>query len=92
MVLLGGLLAAISDQAAGDHDDAFELRSQGRILALEDILARQRRDHDGRVLDVELDHAGERLVYELEILDADGIVWELRYDAVTGQPVSEERD
>lgn len=80
-VLLWNLAAAPS----ADHEAAYELAREGRILPLEQILEQQRRDRPGRVLEVELEHEDERMVYELELLDADGRVWEIYYDAVSGR-------
>ena len=85
---LAGLGAA--HEAVGDHERAREAVRQGEILPLEKILARAREAFDGEMLEVELeeeDHApfDGRLVYEVKMLDADGAVTELYYDARTGE-------
>ncbi len=51
-----------------------------------------RRLHPGRVLETELQHRGARRVYEIEILDDRGVVWELVYDAGTGELLRSEQE
>ncbi len=94
-VLIGaGLLCAVSTAGADrrDHDDARALREQGAIVPLEEILRAATAQHPGRVVEVELDRRGEAYVYEIELLDAAGEVWELRYDAGTGALLKEETE
>mgnify|MGYP001827751128 CR=1 FL=1 len=86
------LLWSLATGPSADHEAAYELAREGRILPLEQILERQRRDRPGRILEVELEREDGRLVYELELLDADGQVWELYYDAVSGQLLQTERE
>jgi uncharacterized membrane protein YkoI len=94
--LLGGialtLLAATLVTAQADsHDKARELREAGEILPLQQIL--QRLDPpDQRVLEVELERKGDRYVYEMETLDHSGQVWELYYDAHSGELIKRERE
>ncbi len=70
---------------AGDHDDAKRLKEAGDIQPLEQILAKAQTERPGRVIETELERKGERYVYEIEIVDNDGIVWELRFDAKSGE-------
>ncbi len=79
------LLWSLAAGPSADHEAAYELAREGRILPLERILEQQRRDRPGRILEVELEREDGNLVYELELLDADGRVWELYYDAVSGR-------
>lgn len=72
--------------AAEDHEQARALRRAGDILPLAEVLRRS--ELAGlRVLEAELEHEHGRLVYELELLDADGRVLERYFDARTGQPL-----
>ncbi len=87
-LLLWGLAAGPS----ADHEAAYELAREGRIMPLEQILEQQRRDRPGRILEVELEREDGRLVYELELLDADGRVWEIYYDAVSGRLLETEAE
>lgn len=68
-----------------DHERATELRESGDILSLETILERAQKQHSGRVLEVELEEKRGRYIYEVEILDQDGTVWEMYYDARSGE-------
>ena len=45
---------------------------------------------EGRLLDLEIEEEGGRIIYELEILRADSIVYEIKIDAQTGEWLTEE--
>lgn len=72
--------------ASDDHEVARELRHGGDILSLTELLERAELG-SMRVLEAELEREHGRLVYELELLDADGRVHERLFDAATGQPL-----
>lgn len=72
--------------------EARELQRQGLILPLEQILRHARGHRDGRLLDVELEREHGRYVYELELLDDAGRVWELELDAGDGALIELERE
>jgi uncharacterized membrane protein YkoI len=97
--LLFTILLALSATTTGtglaqdlDHDDALHLRESGKILPLEQILDKAQQYHQGRVLEVELEKKRGLLVYEIELLDANGVVWEMKLNAVNGELVSEEKE
>lgn len=72
--------------ASEDHDEVRALRHGGDILPLAELLGRP--ELSGmRVLEAELERKQGRLVYELELLDAEGRVHERLFDAATGQPL-----
>ena len=79
-----------SSANASDHLEARALVEAGTILPLEFILNQVKTDHPGRILDVSLDHEKEGYVYELELVDEKGRVWELEYDAATGKLLEKE--
>jgi len=83
--LRAALLLALASAVGADHEAAFELAREGKIQPLSKLLGHQQRLRPGRVLEVELERDDGRLVYELEILDPQGTVWELRFDAVSGE-------
>jgi len=99
---LTGLLAAATPSLAGerDHDEARELRERGDIVPLEQILQAAAGQRAGRVVEVELElefdlqgaSGGKTYVYEVEVLDAGGEVWELKYDARTGALLDEKKE
>lgn len=97
--MLAGLLfcagmapATAEDAAEDDHVTARRLRESGQILPLEQILERARARQPGQVLETELERKRDVYIYEVDILDADGWVWELKFDARTGELIKLERD
>jgi hypothetical protein len=82
---LAGALATAT-LASPDHDEARLLRERGDIVPLAELL-RHPSLASQRILEAELEYEHGRLVYELEILDADGRVRERYFDAATGEPL-----
>jgi uncharacterized membrane protein YkoI len=75
-----------------EHDHARRLRRKGAIVSLETVADAVQRVRPGELLEVELERERGRYVYEVEILDADGHVWELRFDARDGSLLKEEAE
>ena len=72
--------------ARSDHEEAIELERQGEIMPLEDIIKKARKLHQGHLIEVEFKNLpGDVLAYEIEILDDTGVVWEMYYNARTGE-------
>jgi len=90
--LPGLLLTASLALADSDHDTARQLREAGDILPLETILKKIQATHSGKVLEVELEKKHDRLVYEIELLDDNGKVWELKVDPHTGEILQQQED
>jgi len=88
------VLGALALPAGADTDAATvrRLRESGEILPLEKILERARKERPGEVLETELERKGARHVYEVEILDAQGRVWELKFDARSGELLRQKQD
>lgn len=76
--------------SCADQNDrrAHSAVRSGRFVPLEVLLKDALQRVPGEVIDVELDDAE----YEIEVLDADGVVWEFEYDARTGKLQDLERD
>ena len=91
---IGAATLAVSPavHAGGDQEVARELRAKGKILPLEQILKKAMVHRAGTVIEAEFEIEGSRFVYELEILDSNGVVWELEFDASTGELLKLERD
>jgi uncharacterized membrane protein YkoI len=83
---------AEDSRAGEDHREARRLLETGRILPLERIVERAKAAHPGKLLDIELERDDGRYVYELELVDEHGVVWELKYDAATGALLERERE
>ena len=78
--------------ADDDHDEAKRLVESGEILALEVVLKKAREIQAGKVLEVELESKKNKYIYEIELLNADGTVFELKFDARTGKHLSTEKE
>ena len=74
------------------HDRARQLRRDGVIVPLGDIVAEVTARWPGHVIEAELEREDGRYVYEIELLGDDGHVYEFEYDARTGRRLSYERE
>lgn len=92
--VLGATLLAftLGAGAEDDHDRARRLRDAGDILPLETLIERARAERPGRILELELKEKKERILYEVELVDENGIVWELHFDARSGELLKSEQD
>lgn len=75
-----------------DYDTARKLREAGDILPLETILHKLNQTHPGKVLEVELEKKHGRVIYEIELLDANGKVWEFKVDPRSGEVLKQEEE
>ena len=77
-----------------DHERARELVRRGEIIALEQLMQQIINQQEGkpRLLEAELEEKSGRLVYELELIDEQGVVRELLFDAKTGEALGAEDD
>ena len=101
-LLLVGLNGAGSgqhehDEELGEHEGHEHAAIRGLagpddMLSLEQVLHKARQVHAGRVLETELEGDPDRVVYEVEILDASGVVWEMKFDARSGALLEEEQE
>lgn len=90
VLLLSAIVPAIA-QADEDHEQARRLKESGQILPLEQIIKAAQAEHPGRVIEVDLENKKGRHVYEVELLDQQGKVWELYFDAVSGELIKRKR-
>ena len=77
-----------------DYERARELVKRGEIIPLEQLLQKIINRNSGRLrlLEAELERKSGRLVYELELIDDQGMVREMLFDAKTGDALGEEDD
>ena len=102
VLLASGLLSTGPDSEHGERNEEAQeelehaaVRSlvvPGDILSLEEILLNARQQRAGRVLETELEDKGGGLVYEVEILDDSGVVWEMNFDARSGELIGVEEE
>lgn len=72
------------------HQEARRLTESGEILPLEDLMQSIEAEQPGRILEVELERDDGRYLYEIEILDPQGAVWEFKLDATSGEILERE--
>ncbi len=75
-----------------EYRQAKALREQGKILPLQVILEKVSREHPGQIIETELEEESGRYIYELEIVDDEGKVMEIKVDATTGEPLGIEAE
>lgn len=83
MLFIFLMTIAFSD-AYARHDLAIKLESDGKVLSFEKLVEKALEIHPGRVIEAEILTENNGYVYELEILDEDGVLWELKFNASTG--------
>jgi uncharacterized membrane protein YkoI len=81
--------AAESTATKGKLEQSVQARE---TLPMEDILQRAKAAQAGRVEEIELEHKGGRLLYEVNIAADDGAKRELKFDAKTGELISNKVD
>ena len=85
MTLVAASISALAP-AGETHLEARRLVEKGVIRPLDEIMAEIREQHPGRILEAELERRRETgYVYEIELLDEEGVVWELKVDATSGE-------
>lgn len=88
------ILAALALAAQArdlDQDEALRLHQAGAILSLEELMAPALARYPGaELLEAELEEEDDVLVYEVELLTADGSVRELELDARDGRILKDE--
>ncbi|WP_439888533.1 PepSY domain-containing protein [Pseudomonas sp. MBLB4123] len=91
---LGLALVAVAASAGDlDQDEALRLRLAGVIQPLEHLLLHVWQRHPGAtLLEAELEREGDALVYEVELLTAEGQVREVELDARDGRILKDEED
>jgi uncharacterized membrane protein YkoI len=75
-----------------DFERALDAVARGEILRLSEILPRVEQEYAGRAIETEIETDHGRWVYEFEILTADGRLFEVDVDAVTGETLDVEEE
>ncbi|WP_306117643.1 MULTISPECIES: PepSY domain-containing protein [unclassified Roseitalea] len=78
--------------ADGDHERALDAVERGQALPLAEILAIVDDRYGGRVIEVAFERDDGRYVYELELVDRAGRLFEVYLDASTGAVIEQERE
>lgn len=88
------IIASTAIQAqAVDADKPLTVPATVTIVAFDQLQAAALALHPGStLLDTDLDESYGKYVYEVELEDADGIEWEIEFDALTGQVLKNHQD
>ncbi len=89
LLMLSSITGSLADD---DHMEARRLVETGSILPFEQILDTVQKRWRGRILEVELERKRGAYVYEIELLDEQGSVWEMKIDAATGKFLKTEQE
>lgn len=73
-------------------DKAMQLKESGQIMPLRDLIEQVSKDYPGRIIEVELEEEDGRYVYEMEIVNEQGVVTELDIDAGSGKVLKVEEE
>ncbi|MEW8507725.1 MAG: PepSY domain-containing protein [Candidatus Thiodiazotropha sp.] len=90
LVIISALLIYTSLSAGEGYEEARRLSESGDILPLEELLPKIQKEQPGRILELELESKWGRYLYEVELLDEQGAVWEFKIDALTGEILERE--
>jgi len=85
---LGGAALAATPASASERvrqQEVRQLRESGKILPMEDILARARAAQPGQIVEVELERDDGRYVYEVKVIDSADKVHKLELEAGSGE-------
>jgi uncharacterized membrane protein YkoI len=86
-VLIGLLAGAPAFADSLSPDRVRALVSAGEILPLEEILARNQANTQGRIVEIGLERKRGAYVYEIKVLRPDGRYAKLKIDARSGSPI-----
>jgi uncharacterized membrane protein YkoI len=89
VLLMSGMPSVTAEE---DHVVARKLQESGQILSFEKIAEHARAAKAGEILETELELKEGHYIYEVEILDSAGKVWELKLNAKTGALIKIEAD
>lgn len=74
-------------------DEALKLRDAGTIQSFEKLNAAAIAKHPGGTInETELEEEYGRYIYQVELSDAQGVQWDLEFDATNGQILKDHQD
>lgn len=90
ILLMMALVISSLSLAEEGYEEARRLTESGAILPLEEIIPLIQAQQPGKILELELERETGRHLYEIEILDERGAVWEFKVDAASGEILERE--
>lgn len=94
-LLLAGLATITFGAQARDlgPDEALKLRDSGSIQSFDKLNEAALAQHPGGTIrETELENELGRYIYQLEVVDAQGVEWDLELDATNGQVLKNHQD
>lgn len=94
-LLIASLITLAASVQARDlgPDEALKLRDSGTIQSFEKLNELALAQHPGGVIrETELENEWGRYIYQLEMVDAQGLEWDLELDATNGQILKNHQD
>jgi len=94
-LLIAGFITFTGGLQARDlgPDEALKLRDSGSIQSFEKLNEFALAQHPGGVIrETELENQLGRYIYQLEVVDAKGVEWDLELDAANGQILKNHQD
>ncbi|WP_268797002.1 PepSY domain-containing protein [Pseudomonas huanghezhanensis] len=86
-------ISALSNARDLNQDEALALRQRGIILPLEQFIGQALGRYPGsKLLEAELEEKHDVLIYEIELLTAEGVVRELKFDARDTRLLNDKED
>lgn len=94
LAAMTGLLLTSTTLASEEAEQARALVKGGTVLPLEQLITSARQHKPGTLIEAELEWEPEHgvAVYELLMLSEDGELWELEFDARSGELLEVERE
>jgi len=92
---IAGLMTLACATQARDlgPDEALKLRDSGTIQSFEKLNQLALAQHPGGVIsETELENEYGRYIYQLEVVDAKGVEWDLELDASSGEVLKNHQD
>lgn len=92
--LVAVLISTFAGPALADvsYSQAEKLRASGAVLPQAKIVEIVNQARAGEITSMELDRDFGRLVYEVEVQDAEWREWDLEVDAKTGEVLGQQQD
>lgn len=94
-LLLAGLVTFTLGAQARDlgPDEALKLRDSGSIQSFEKLNELALAQHPGSIIrETELENEWGRYIYQLDVVDAKGVEWDVELDAATGEILKNHQD
>ncbi len=73
-------------------DQVLRWVKEGKVIPFKTLKERYKDRLEGRLLDLEVEREHGRIIYELELMRADSVVYEIKIDAQNGEWLEEEEE